>query len=306
MSLRRAGAITLVLLLTGAAALASSQPRQGRGIFAPRWRVVSHGGVASDGSYTVLWSSRPGVVGTLIDERSGRRIRVLLRRGCRTPVGSILFLGDSWLLAGCSNTRLDLYSLVGRRWRSVRIASSCQRFNDPAGNCTPSAVGTDWIKYDQESYHVGDRFVFQNIASGAVRRDPTNAKTLPDLDSPVLARRICDPLRVPPRGTLALDGRFAVANGPSGIFLEQCGTKLHRLLSAVVDTANAPGSIMWLSGPNGRPHGIFLPSLQRFTVAPPPGAADLVDVELGIRHMYIVGLSRNDTNDVWSAAAPVP
>jgi hypothetical protein len=309
MRLRLAAVLTLAVLLSTAAAavtLASSQPRAARATFDPRWLVISHNGEATDGPYTLLTSTSPREAGTVIDERTGRRIRVLLPPDCRTPVESNMFLGDSWLLADCSHTRLALYSLAGRHWRSVTIASSCQHFNGgPGGSCLPLAVGTNWISYDEANYHLGDRFIFQNIATGAVRRDPGNARTLADLDSPVLARRICDPLRVPSYGTLAFDGRYAVATDPQGIFLEHCGTRLHLLLSYGPWVAMAPGAIVWLPAPNRALRGIFLPSLRRFSVAPPRGAADMVNVDLSDRHIYIIGTTRNNTNDVWSAAAPV-
>src|SRR5690348_3666538 len=96
-------ASALLLALTGAAHL----PRLA---FAPHYRIVGHHGMVTDGLYTVLWSGRRVEVGTLIDERSGRRIRVMLPRGCRSAGRTSPVLGDSWLLADCTPGRVDLYS----------------------------------------------------------------------------------------------------------------------------------------------------------------------------------------------------
>ncbi len=303
MRLWSAVVLAVVVLVTAGIAVASTPSTRAAGAtFDPRWRVISHGGVSTNGRYTLVAATRPKAAGTLIDEDTGRRTVVLLPRGCGRPIDSTPMLGDSWLLADCARGRLGLYSLAGHRWRSVAIALSCRHFR---GSCQPYAVGTDWIEYDEFNVHSGDRFAFQSIATGALRRIPTDAKTLPDLDSPALARRICNPLRVPSEGTVVFDGRFAIVTAPEGTFLERCGTRLHLVLSAWPEVATAPGVILGLPSPMRALRGIFLPSLRSFTVAPPRGA-DMADLELSARHMYIVGQARNGTTDVWSAAAPVP
>jgi len=310
MPLRRT-AVALVLLLcmsSGVVALASTQPRWVSETVHPRWRIISHNGEETNGSYTLLYGA-PGVVGTLIDERTGRRVRLLLPRICSKANQSLSQLGDSWLLEKCSHSRLDLYSLARRAWRPVRIASSCRHYNGgPGSGCTPFAVGTDWIEYDVSSDGLGDRFLFQNIASGTVRRDPTTARTIPDLNSPTLARRVCKPLRVPPTKTqarLTVDGRFAVIASPADSFLERCGTGLHLSLTGGLGrVAVSPAAIVWPTGPRGRLRGISLPSLARFTVALPPAAFDIIWVDLTARHIYLDAMTRQNVYDVWSAPSP--
>jgi hypothetical protein len=271
--------------------------------FAPHYRLVGHHGIATDGRYTVLWSGGPGEVGTFVDEQTGRRWRVRLPAGCRKggPVSPIL--GDSWLLADCGRGRVDLYSPAGRQWQAVTVAPACRNYKSKAGGCIPIAVGTDWIEYDKQSIRLGDRFIFQNITTGAVRGDPSNARTLADLDSPSLAQRVCAPLRVPRHGQLTFDGRFAVAQGATGTFIEKCGTHL-RIPVPTEDVAAAPGSIVWLPSATGNPGGIFLPSLKRFTIARPPGHSFIVDVEVSVRHVYVTVATGNGGADVWSAPAP--
>lgn len=270
---------------------------------APHYRLVGHHGMATDGRYTVLWSGRPGEVGTFIDEQTGRRWRVMLPPGCRAGGPVSPTLGDSWLLADCGRGRVDLYSPAGHQWQAVTVAPACRNYRSSAGGCIPIAVGANWIEYDKQSARLGDRFIFQNIATGAVRGDPTNAKTLADLDSPSLAQRVCAPLRVPRHGQLTFDGRFAVAQGPTGTFIEKCGRRL-RIPVPTEDVATAPGSIVWLPSATGAPSGVFLPSLRRFTVARPPGHSFIVDVELGVRHLYVTVATGGGGADVWSAHAP--
>jgi hypothetical protein len=124
-----------------------------------------------------------------------------------------------------------------------------------------------------------------------------------DLDSPVLAERVCAPLRVPRHGRLSFDGRFVVAEGAIGTFIEKCGTHLHLTVPSN-NIATAPGSIVWLASATGSPSGMFLPSLKRFTIARPPGHSFIVDVELGIRHVYVTVSTGGGGADVWSAPAP--
>lgn len=271
----------------------------------PHYRVVGHDGAATDGPYTVLWSRRRGEVGAFIDEQTGRRTRVMLPAGCRSDARNPPFLGDSWLLVDCSPGRVELYSPAGDRWLVVTVAPACRNFRSSAGGCVPIDVGTDWIEYDKQSYRSGDRFIFQNIATGAVRRDPTSATTLADLDSPMLARRVCPPLRVPRHGTLTFDGRFAVAEGATGTFIEECGTRLRLPVSSDA-VALAPGLLVWLTTPTRPISGVFLPSLRSFSIVPPPGRPDMIEVDLSLRHIYVDALARSGVHNAWSAPMPRP
>lgn len=273
------------------------------GAIAPHYRIVGHHGMATDGRYTVLWGAGAGQVGTVIDEQTGRRRLVMLPPGCRSGGRISPVLGDTWLLADCGRGRVALYSPAGHSWRTVTVAPACRNYRSSAGGCVPLTVGTDWIEYDKESVHLGDRFIFQNIDTGAVLGDPTNATTLADLDSPVLAEPVCAPLRVPGHGKLTFDGRFAVAEGATGTFIEKCGTR-RRVPVPSNDVAASPRSLVWVTTPTSPISGVFLPTLRRFTVAPPPGHSFIVDVELSVRHIYVTAASGGGGADVWSARAP--
>lgn len=291
--------VTLVAAVAVGSAAAATSPT-----FHPHYRVVGHDGEATDGAYTILWSKGPGELGTLIDERTGRHTRLILPAGCADGP-SMPVLGDSWLLVDCAADHVDLYSPAAGAWRAVAVATACRNFTSSAGGCIPTAVGTDWIEFDEQSYRLGDRFVFQNIVSGALRKDPANRGTVANLDSPGLAERVCAPLSVPREGTLTFDRSFAVADGPSGTFLERCGTRLHLGLDSP-DIDIAPGAIVWLASPRRPVSGVLLPSLRRFTVALPPGHYDVIAVDLSLRRIYIDAMARSGAYNVWSAPTPVP
>src|SRR5690349_1456116 len=101
-------ASAVLLALTGTAA-------SGRHL-APHYRLVGHHAMVTNGLYTLLWSGRPVELGTLIDEQTGRRVRVVLPKGCRSGGHFSPVLGDSWLMADCGHRRVDLYSLSGDAW----------------------------------------------------------------------------------------------------------------------------------------------------------------------------------------------
>jgi hypothetical protein len=274
--------------------------------FRPRWQVVSHGGAATDGPYTILWSQGSGVIGTLINELSGQRTRVLPPSTCPAPVGGQVSMGDSWLIAACPQFTVGLYSLADGQWKTVSMPAVCRHTVSTGPSCQPAGVGTDWIRYDEDRRRLGDRSLFQNIVTGAVRNDPTNAHTLPDLDAPLLTKSVCAPLRVPgatSENTLVLDGRFAVLSNTAGNFLEHCATHLDQLLTDALWVTVAPGEVMWVSQPNSL-EGMFLPSRRRFTVSRPPRAL-MDDVEISARHIYVFGSTRHSNSVVWSAPVSV-
>lgn len=308
--MRVAALASVVLVCLGLSALARGGTVHPT--FHPRWQVVSRGGVGSDGAYTMLWSGRSGVVGTLINELSGQRRRVAMPSGCPDPVGGQDILGDTWLLVPCPHYSMELYSLATGQWATQSSPAVCRHKVGKGPTCTPAAVGTNWIKYDENSVHLGDRWLFQNIVTGAVRSDPTNAHTLPDLDSPLLTEAVCPPLRVPSdktQNTLELDGRYAVLSNRSGIFLEHCATHLRRLLTDhALGVTVGPDEIMWMPRPNRPLEGVFLPSRRRFSVAVPRGA-EIEFLVIGARHLYVLGQAgRGNTlagvGVVWSAPLP--
>lgn len=298
MSRRRVIALAALVLVTVSATASGLADRV---VLHPSYRVVGHGGEQTDGPFTIFWhGGGPGVIGTLLDERSGRRTLVLVPGDCRHPVGSQEFIGDSWLVADCAQRTLGLYSLRAHRWRSLAVRGLCRR---QPRSCSATAIGSRWVEYDRSTLRTGDTFLFQDIATGVVRRDPTTSRVLPNLDSPTLARRVCAPVRVPSDGTLAFQGRVVLVTHYQGnVYLQECGTRLHELAgSSVSGAAIGPDAVIYNAGPHGPLRGVSLPGLQRFQVALPRGAYDVIGSDLSLGHIYVDADTRSGRYDVWSA-----
>jgi hypothetical protein len=226
--------------------------------------------------------------GTLIDDRTGKQTSIARPR-CAFPV-----IGGSWLLFANCGQRLELISLSGAASRTV---------DRPVG-AAPIAIGTQWVEFDQgcDEVHSCHTYLFTNIYTGQVRGDPTGANTIADLNYPSLARRVCSPLRVPqaasftpPTGLLTFVGSFAIAKN-ARVFLERCGTRLHRLIDPNDGpVAATPRVIMWTTS---ELDGIFLPNLRGFTARLPTVGA--YRIAAGPRTLYAV-----DPNDqLWTAPIP--
>ena len=89
---------------------------------------------------------------------------------------------------------LELYSLADATRQTVTLSPGMPYCSSPPidseVSCGAVAVGADWIEWDGTSYHHAPTEVyFQNIQTGQLRRDPTNATTFADLNSPALAQR---------------------------------------------------------------------------------------------------------------------
>ena len=101
------------------------------------------------------------------------------------------------------------------------------------------------------------------------------------------------------------DGQFALDRHRNGVFLERCGTHMRRLLAngnTVVSYALASdgGAVVW-QAVTGRLNGLFLPSLQTFTIPLPSaiGTCRVARVDSG--SLYV---SRDSRRSVWRTASP--
>lgn len=186
----------------------------------------------------------------------------------------------------------------------ARLGDQRGRGPDVPAECLPDTVGSEWIEYDESSIRLGDVFVFQNITTGQVRANPVNARTVPDLNSPALAEHVCSPVRRPAKGTITPDGRFAIATGPTGRFLERCGTSLHLALDSGPFMTISTRALFWLAGPHGPIDGILLPSLRRVTITGPPG--DLIFLSVSNRYVYVEAAAfPSSLTRIWSAPLPM-
>jgi hypothetical protein len=309
------------------------------------WHLVSEGLFASSavvdpgGRYVLITPRGPWGAGgsaVVVDEQTGEQTIVppeeVPPQPCY-PVG----IGFPWVSADCYDARAALYSIPNQSWQLLPTPSgACVGAGIPP-NCgdSPSLVGRFWVEWVR-SVHTGpcctnlSRY-YQSISTGQVRSDPTNAKTIPDLDSPSLARSVCAPLSVPGSagdfGTLTFDGRFVIASGPANqlvtmlpqppnhSYIERCGTKLHKPIGdGAIANAHA---VVWVAS-NRQLAGLFLPSLGHFVIPLPPALSKAppgyvltgpVLFALSSRTLYATQVlggatGASDTVRLWTAPTP--
>jgi hypothetical protein len=285
--------------------------------------------VMSNGRYLYIGTPAGpsgGQLGLLYDDQTGTHVAITGPASC-LPVS----IGGPWLLFNCGSGQspaLALYSLSRGQWQTVVLNASLQAFNaqcaagqpgDPNCGAAPIAVGADWIEFGEACGYrcPSGTTVFQNIQTGQIKSDPTGGRTIADLSSPVLARRLCSPLRARGSSTvtgtgysgftaLALYGRFAlVPSRPfkdgSSTVLERCGSKIRMRLR--VPVANSR-EVIWASGPH-RLSGLLLPSLRRFEISVPANVSSGVIV-LGSRRLYLLPLLplTPGAGQLWTAVLP--
>jgi hypothetical protein len=273
------------------------------------WHVVAPSGVQSvavSGQYVFIAVGPVGAPSDLlIDEQTGQRVNLT------PPPGYYIAanvdgapLGGSWVMATCdsyanceSSPTYQLYNIPAQTWTPLPLPDLSTAGGYAWG---PFAFGDYWIEWTGGcGYHCGPpRWAFQNIQTGQVAgQGPVwqpGGTVIPDLNSPTLTQALCAPLTVPSGfpdpttlqplpGTLVLNGRFAVAqqwsadNSNLYTYLGRCGSTLHELLTPELSSTNnqfaiTQDAVVWLGGENGPVHGMFLPSLRKFTIPIPPSA----------------------------------
>lgn len=221
---------------------------------------------------------------------------------------------------------VEIYSLAdGTRQIVTPNPLSCPPAPSGSADCGAAAVGSDWIEWVWGGYHDPTTFHFQNLQTGEFRDDPTNATTFPDLNSPSLAQTTCPGVRLirredpdgpaaNPWGELTYEGQFALATTEVGrVFLERCGTHMRRLLPhgwseccLASDLGSNATVIVWQSARN-RLSGLFLPSLQKFTMPLPSAVvASEAQYETGFELALTSGAlyMNEDGGALWRTASP--
>ncbi len=118
-------------------------------------------------------------------------------------------LGAPWVVLSCPQASnpyapydFELYSLAdGSRQMVTPSPGLPQQCSspppDPNDECAElDGVGAYWISWLGTCYHCADTSYFQNIQTGELRDDPTNATTFADLNSPALAHKTCPGVRL--------------------------------------------------------------------------------------------------------------
>lgn len=249
------------------------------------------------------------------------------------PQCAVSGLGPPWVLMSCPLTSnpygshdVELYSLTDGTRQTVTPSPGVPYCSTPPGmevECAyADAVGADWIRWDASCYHCAVTSFFQNIQTGELRDDPRNATTFADLSSPALAHATCPGVRLlrefegyaMPWGSLTFYGRFALVNGSDSrgfgvAYLERCGTRMRRLLASsdaaggFSPLASNSSAIVWQTAAD-RLDGLFLPSLQTFTIPLPSGlvtTTGLSQIGLTSRSLYIRDWA---SGTIWRTAAP--
>ena len=296
-------------------------------------------GVWTSGDYLLLSTIPPGptTVPQGFNPWSTGWIVSNTRLGTTTalePQCHVVGLGPPWILMSCPLTSnpygaydVELYSLADGKGRTVTPSTGVPYCAAPPPDVETecagaNGVGAYWIRWDATCYHCGDTYLFQNIQTGELRDDPTNATTFADLNSPDLAHRTCPGVRLMRVdgyglgwGSLTPYGQFALAIGTgNSAFLERCGTRMRRLLAdgnTEVSRALASNSsaIVW-QAVTSRLNGLFLPSLQTFTIplpsaiVKPPGSPEdtpVLSLELTSGRLYV---EDGWSGTIWWTASP--
>jgi hypothetical protein len=276
----------------------------------------------ASGDYA-LFSTGSNAAWVLIDDRLGTTTAL-------DPQCPVVGIGPPWVLCQLTSTPfattydVELYSLADGTRQTVTLSPGMPYCSspplDPEVDCSAVAVGAYWIEWVGSSYHhLPTEVYFQNIQTGELRGDPTNATTFADLNSPALAQRTCPGVRLMrlpdyggggllPWGSLTPLGQFALAIGsddqgnPVG-FLERCGTRMRRLLG--LGAQSNGGAIVWgRAATPDRLNGLFLPSLQTFTIPLPSAvvtATGLSGIWLTSGALY---LRVWESGTLWRTASP--
>lgn len=344
---------TLGVVSAPAAAASHRSPRKRQGqvrtlVLHPRFHRVASGvyNPLTDGRYVFLFSGEGAgggsSVGTLIDDQTGKRRTVAQQvdpSGGNCAGGPVAMGGGS-LMFDCSNlgvrlSSVRLYSLATGTSKTIAVNSQIAAYNqqcsgDSYCSALPYAVGSQWIAFSETCYHCANTSVFQNLNGGQlaganVLQDwRPGGHTIPDLNSPGLARRVCSPVRVPSvfsptvggrtPGPLLFYGKSVISEGTSTEtgggnvrtedYLERCGSRLRQRLPSgpfLGDTPYPGNSRLVITRSSARQlTGVFLPSRRAFEVVLPRSFGSARQVVVTSRSLYMI----NQEDQGWAAPAP--
>jgi hypothetical protein len=333
--------VALTIMSSSAMAHTSASPPV---VLRPHFTPVRSQGFLASGRYAFVRSPIDSrYSGVVIDQRTGRRTRLSFPGGCSAETLGGPYIALQCLDAAGFPVSPQLYDMRTRTTSSVTASSSLQAaygcpvsITDPGCLGEITAIGTHWLSVGatDASTPNPETVYFQNLTTGQVLADPATAMTNINLNSPALAERACAPLSIPTvqtylgarPGSLTAGGRFEIAAGQGGVYLERCGSHLHEFLTSTLEPpgytdglaacaafacppAHNARMVIW-QAPHSRLSGIFLPSRRRFTI-PIPRAVNLTSVAhprytLALTNTTLYLNPRLSGDKIWSTPAPRP
>lgn len=317
-------------------------------VLRPVWHRVSRrtaGDVTVTGRYVYIGDSASETHATVIDERTGKRLGLTPPAGCQFDDendNAYPPLGGSWVVATCAwqpgspqalvGASYELYSIPHATWmpwspdgtQMCALDAECAATNGQDCSSSYVAIGERWIELEVTcGYHsYPSTSAFEQLRSGQVISQPASVgpggNQILDLDSSTLTQTLCAPLQVPSKGTIALDGGFALESvrDLNGVlhqtYLERCGSSLHMPVGGADSTFAASGkAVLWTPIVSREIDGLLLPSLRRLELGLPRHVASLCskrssliciqELALTGRTLYIV----DEGYQVWTARLPV-
>jgi hypothetical protein len=256
----------------------------------------------------------------LFDDQTGKQLPI--PGGCTATT-----FGDQTLALDCQNQQTlqgtqTLYRVPSGQSSTIKVSTPGECGTVGQLPCpSVSDIGADWVQVTSttEDQHPGFGYEYVNRTTGRVVAQPTSPKLNVDLNSPKLTARVCKPLSIPHptdgnigAGTLtAVGGGFQIASGNQS-YLERCGTQLRLPVGCnedVCTVAHNAHSVVWATSADNDPSagrlktisGVFLPSLQRFTIKPPTDATGIPEVAFTNKHLYVMA-----GGSLWRSPTPTP
>lgn len=337
------GALALALVpATAFAHPKSKDSTSGTATLRPAFREIPGAFVQVSGDEVVVYGGSYGPGDSLlINDATGSRTPI------STPGCDPWSVGGPWLIELCASDGgytmggdyglVDLADATSGVTRDPAIGTGPEC--GPGAGCTPVAVGADWIAQSEVcDDHCIPAFNYLDIETGQARLDPTNRRTITNLNSPGLTASTCADTSVPtvniaPEdgymrgwGSLTYVGRNAIEVDRAGVYLQRCRSKTRTLLTAVTmnqDRCAHPvcppaanqTEIVWQEAP-GELQGIFLSDRKRFSIPIPqsvdpsakydgPGLTnDPYTIALTSKTLYLA--TENPIAHVWTAPLPKP
>jgi hypothetical protein len=302
--LRRALLALLLVPICGAAVDSALAATPERLLVQPQ--LVSHNAGTYplvSGRYTVLSLSKPYGTYVVLDDQTGARFTV--GYGSRCGLWANAF-ATPWMVFECDGAPA-LYNVQTHQLTGFPCGQPCA----DVGVAAPGAIGSHWL-YMNENAYCEPRYapcnvpnVYVALPSGRVGSYTPNSRTLLDLNSPGLSETICAPWSQPPTGSLSMDGNFVVLQSASGVAVTRCGsTRVLPLVTGanvgLIETAHLIATCPATPYGLGSYQGVFLPSLQRFTLVLPAtfSPCDRAYVDNGALYLWA------ESGEVWRTVLP--